>query len=412
MPTPPPSPSRLHYGWHIVWTGTCCIFACLGLGRFALGMLLPSMRDSLHLSYSQMGLIGTVNFVGYLLAVLACGPLTERFGYRKVIVLALTAVGVTMLLIGRGHDYSTLLLCYTITGMGSGAANVPMMALVSRWFGRSNRGRATGFVVIGSGFAILLSGRLIPWLNRLGGSEGWRLSWQVLAVIILAVAVLCLVMLRDNPAALGLRPIGEGDAQLGEATVGGEEGVTVRDIVHLGGLYFLFGCTYVIYATFIVTALIQEHGFSEAAAGNFWSLVGLLSLFSGPVFGSLSDRIGRKHTLSIVFVIQTIAYLVVALPLPSGFLYLSIGCFGLVAWSIPSIMAALAGDYGGPQRAARIFGLITFIFGFGQIGGPAVAGALAEISHSFSSSFLLSACLTALGALLALGLRSPHRDAF
>ena len=85
----------IHYGWHIVWTGTFCLFACLGLGRFALGMILPAMGRSLHLSYSQMGLIGTVNFAGYLVAVLFCGPLADRFGYRRLIVTALAATGLT-----------------------------------------------------------------------------------------------------------------------------------------------------------------------------------------------------------------------------------------------------------------------------------------------------------------------------
>jgi|GEM_PF-6412921 len=77
------SPS-LHYGWHIVWAGTLCIFASLGLGRFALGMLLPAMGGSLRLSYSQMGLVSTMNFVGYLIAVFFCGTLTARFGHRRL----------------------------------------------------------------------------------------------------------------------------------------------------------------------------------------------------------------------------------------------------------------------------------------------------------------------------------------
>ena len=42
----------------------------------------------------------------------------------------------------------------------------------------------------------------------------------------------------------------------------GQKSVTRKDIYHLGAIYFLFGCTYVIYATFIVTALVQERGFS------------------------------------------------------------------------------------------------------------------------------------------------------
>ena len=399
----------IHYGWHIVWTGTFCLFACLGLARFALGMILPGMGRSLHLSYSQMGLISTVNLTGYLVAVLFCGPLADRFGYRRLIVTALAATGLTMILIGRTSSFAMILLCYTITGMGSGAANVPMMGLVSQWFARSHRGRAMGFVVIGSGFAILLSGRLVPFLNRLGGAEGWRLSWQVLGGIILLVAGLCLTMLRNSPQEKNLRPFGETEGDAGGGLTGKETTIRWRDIAQLGGLYFLFGYTYVIYATFIVTSLIQEHGFSEAEAGSFWSLVGGLSLLSGPVFGTLSDRIGRKYTLALIFAIQTTAYLLVSRPLAMPFLYLSIGCFGVVAWSIPSIMAALAGDYAGPQKAARIFGLITFIFALGQVAGPAMAGLLAEKSHSFGSSFFMAACFTGAGVILALNLRAPAR---
>jgi len=399
----------IHYGWHIVWTGAFCIFACLGLGRFALGMILPAMGQSLHLSYSQMGLIGTVNFAGYLVAVLFCGAMADRLGYRRLIVMALAAIGVTMILIGRSSSLAMILMCYAITGMGSGAANVPMMGLISQWFAKSHRGRATGFVVIGSGFAILLSGRLVPFLNRLGGAEGWRLSWQVLGGIILLVAGLCLVMLRNSPQEKRLRPLGENGHEAEPVLDGAEPGIRRRDILQLGGLYFLFGYTYVIYATFIVTSLVQEHGFSEAQAGSFWSLVGGLSLLSGPVFGSLSDRIGRKYTLALVFAIQTAAYLLVSRPLATPFLYLSIGCFGVVAWSIPSIMAALAGDYAGPRKAARIFGLITFIFALGQIAGPAMAGLLAEKSHSFGSSFFMAACFTGAGVVLALSLRAPAK---
>ncbi|MBU4118024.1 MAG: MFS transporter [Proteobacteria bacterium] len=401
--------NALHYGWHIVWTGTFCIFACLGLGRFALGMILPAMGQSLHLSYSQMGLIGTMNFAGYLVAVLFCGSLVDRLGYRRLIVIGLAAIGLTMILIGRSTSLAMILVCYTITGMGSGAANVPMMGLISQWFAKSHRGKATGFVVIGSGFAILLSGRLVPFLNNLGGAEGWRLSWQVLGVIILLVAGLCLIMLRNSPQEKKLRPLGETPNEAAVELAGTEPRISLRDIAHLGGLYFLFGYTYVIYATFIVTSLIQEHGFSEAQAGSFWSLVGGLSLLSGPIFGSLSDRIGRKYTLAIIFAIQTAAYLLVSRPLSAPFLYLSIGCFGVVAWSIPSIMAALAGDYGGPRKAARIFGLITFIFALGQIAGPAIAGLLAEKSLSFGSSFFMSACFTATGVVLSLSLRAPAK---
>jgi MFS family permease len=294
--------------------------------------------------------------------------------------------------------------------VGSGASNVPMMALVASWFSTRQRGKAAGFVVIGSGFAILLSGKLIPYLNQMGGSDGWRLSWMVLGIIVFFISIICFVVIRDTPAELGLQPVdGKKNSKLDSTPDFAEDNPTAtkKDIYHLGAIYFLFGYTYVIYATFIVTTLVQERGFSEAVAGNFWSWVGFLSIFSGPVFGTLSDKLGRKTGLIMVFTIQMFAYLLVALSLPVKFLYLSIGCYGIVAWSIPSIMTALVGDYVGPQKTARVFGFITFIFALGQIAGPAIAGFLAEKYGSFSSSFLMAFLFAGFAVFLSSRLKKP-----
>jgi MFS family permease len=403
----------VHYGWYVVAAGTLCVFAGLGFGRFALGMLLPAMGASLKLTYSQMGLISTSNFVGYLLAVLVCGYLSSRIGSRLLIFLALLLVAVSMLLVSRAHSFMSVAFFYTLTGMGSGASNVPMMALVASWFSTGQRGKAAGFIVIGSGFAILLSGKLIPYINQLREFDGWRISWLVLGIIVLIISIICFLVIRDSPGELGLKPFtGMKSSRQADDRFSfddGQKSVTRKDIYHLGAIYFLFGCTYVIYATFIVTALVQERGFSEMIAGNFWSWVGFLSLFSGPVFGTLSDKLGRKTGLVMVFSIQMCAYLLVALSLPGVFLYLSIGCYGIVAWAIPSIMAALVGDYVGPQKTARVFGFITFIFAIGQIAGPAVAGFLAEKSGSFSSSFFMAAMFAGLAVFLSILLKKPEQ---
>lgn len=404
-------PRRLpfHYGWVIVAAGTLCLFACLGLGRFALGMLLPSMASSLGLSYAQMGLISTANFVGYLSAVLASGFLVRHISSRTVIFLALLLVGGSMILVGRSENFLSVLALYLMTGVGSGAANVPMMGLVTAWFGRKQRGRAAGFIVSGSGFAILLSGWMIPAINELQGAEGWRLSWSVSGLIVVAAGAVCFALLRDRPSLLGLERVGatfhEDEARRTDAPE--VRTVSRGTVLHLGAIYFLFGFTYVIYATFVVTFLIREHGFGESVAGTFWSAVGFLSLFSGPIFGTLSDRWGRRRGLMLVFIIQMTAYLLAASGSGGSALYLSVGLYGIVAWSIPTIMAALAGDYAGPRRVAEVFGVITFIFGIGQTAGPALAGLLADVTGSFRFSFALAAGLVLAGVLLTGMLGSP-----
>lgn len=401
-----------HYAWIIAITGTFCIIACLGFGRFALGMLLPSMAKTLELTYSQMGFVSTGNFIGYLISVFFSGMIVSKLGQRIFIFFSLLTVGLSMVMLSFSNNFLYLLILYWITGLGSGGANVSMMSLVSSWFTRRNRGKGAGLMTIGSGFAIVFSGIFIPYINQLKGSEGWRFSWFFLGSIVILIALLCLAILRNKPSDLGLTPLGIENEKNAE-NISTQENKPVENIYkskiiyHLGAIYFLFGYTYVIYATFIVTTLVKERGFSESLAGNFWSWVGLLSLFSGPVFGIISDKFGRKAGFIIVFTFQCLSYLLVASKLPGIFLYLSIFCYGFVAWSIPTIMAAAVGDYVGHQNAAKAFGFITFIFGLGQIIGPAIAGVLAQKTGSFSSSYYMAASFAGLAILLSMLLKKP-----
>ncbi|GAB4347439.1 MAG: YbfB/YjiJ family MFS transporter [Gammaproteobacteria bacterium] len=407
MSQPTQAPRSLHYGWVIVGTGTLIIIACLGFGRFALGMLLPAMGRSLSLSYSEMGFISTGNFIGYLVAVLVSGVMAARWGERRLIVGGLAVVALSMIAVSQAEGFWWVLVFYVITGFGAGAANIPIMALVSHWFDRSLRGRAAGFIVSGSGVAIVFSGWVIPLINGQVGAEGWRWSWLLLGGLALGIALVSLLLIRNRPAEVGLEPLGA-DAQ-GNSHRDGEirHPRVGRIIAHLGMVYFAFGFTYVIYATFIVTTLVEERGFSEVLAGQFWMWVGMVSILSGPLFGTLSDRLGRKLALMMVFALHTVAYLFIALRLPDSFAYFSIFLWGIGVWSIPSIMAAAVGDYLGAERAAAAFGTITLFFGVGQIVGPALAGVLADLTGTFAWSFAMAAAMTALAVVMSSALRRP-----
>jgi MFS family permease len=392
-----------------VLTGMAVLFSCLGLGRFSLGMLLPSMGLSLKMNYSQMGLIGTGNFVGYMISVVLAGIIARRIGARWTISMGLLLVGGSMVLISCATGFAQVMSLYVATGIGSGLANVPLMGLVSHWFLKSNRGRAAGIMLSGNGIAIVFTGLLIPWVNVIEGSEGWRTGWLTIGIISLLIAAVAAFYLRNKPAEKGLAPLGKADTvpkSFKSKPVKRAES-NKWTMVHLGGIYFFFGATYVVYATFIVTMLINERGFGEETAGSFWAVVGGLSIFSGPLFGWLSDRLGRKGGMMLVYTLFTVSYVMVAADLPDLFLYASIGIFGLAVWSIPTIMSAAVGDYMGPVQAVRAFGFITLFFGAGQITGPAVAGFLADITGTFSMAFWLCAVLTASAVVLTYFLRPP-----
>ena len=102
-------------------------------------MILPDMRAGLQLDYTAMGTLATGNFVGYLLFAVLGGYLASRFGPRLVIAVSLLFTGATMALTGAATGFLVALLGRTLTGMGSASSNVPVMGLLSAWFGRRRR---------------------------------------------------------------------------------------------------------------------------------------------------------------------------------------------------------------------------------------------------------------------------------
>lgn len=388
--------SGFHYGWVVVIAGIGVLFACLGMGRFSLGMILPSMGKSLALSYSQMGWIGTANFAGYMASVIVAGRVASKIGARNSIFIGLFLVAVSMAGISAANGFISATLCYLITGVGSGLANVPAMGLISHWFYKSVRGKAAGFILTGNSLGVIFSGLFIPFVNTWAGMEGWRNCWLYMGGLSLVIAFAAFALIRNSPEEMGISPAGKPDALAVHATTA-PPGVLNR----LGLLYGLFGATHVIYITFIVTMLVNERGFGEQSAGVFWAVFGLLSIVSGPVMGGLSDRIGRKKAIMIVFLLFTLAYVIVALSRSDVLLALSVIIFGVSSWGIPTILAATVGDYMGPEKAARAFGYITIFCGAGQVAGPALAGGLTDFFGTFSVPFFISAAVTLFAAVYA-----------
>lgn len=403
-----PSRPPFHYAWIIVLCGALTLFACLGLARFAYGMLLPAMRVSLDFGYDRMGFISTANFVGYLAAV-ALAPLAiRRLRARATVIGGLLLVAGSLLAISRSHSFPAFLLLYGLTGLGGGFANIPMMVLVSHWFRRECRGRAAGLMILGNGAAIVFSGLLIPALNQQLGAEGWRSGWLLLGLITLGVTLVVALLLRNDPAQLGLEPLGSrvplAAQELGTPPPKGGGNILLR----LGLIYFFFGLTYMVFGTFIVATMVAEYGFDEARAGQFWAWIGLFSMASAVGFGALSDRIGRKGGLMVAYALQASAFLSAGSGLGNWSLLLAVALYGLSLFAIPSIMAAAVGDYLGLAQAASGFSIITLCFAGGQILGPGGAGIMAEASGSFAGAYLASGALAAVAVLLASRLPRPR----
>ncbi len=407
---------KLHYGWIVIFMGLVTTVAAHGFGRMAYTILLPAMKDGLQFDYTQLGLLGTGNFVGYLSMAIIGGFLAARFGTRAVIFLALVLMGVTMILTGLAQSFGFAFAMRLLTGLGNGAAYVPAMALGSAWFAINKRGFATGIVSGGIGLGMFLSGVIVPFILKSYATDGWRYSWFILGGLVLVVAVIVLIFIRNQPGDKGLLPVGQIKKE--EAPKAAPAKVSSLDwgkvykmkaLWYLGVVYFFYGMSYIIYVTFFAAYLVKEMGHTQAWAGGLWAMAGGLSIFCGVLWGSVSDRIGRGRGAALAYLVLGLSYIIYALvKIEAGF-YLSAILFGLTAWSIPTIMAAAAGDFVGPRLAPAGLGFITLFFGIGQSIGPALGGYLADVS-SFTLSFLVAGAVSLCGAVFSLFLKKPVQE--
>ncbi|MFH1085022.1 MAG: MFS transporter [Chloroflexota bacterium] len=417
---------RRHYAWIVLAMSTLVVLGSLGLGRFGYTLLLPAMQAGLDLDNAQAGALASANLAGYLALAVLGGALASRYGPRRVIALGLAVSGLGMLLTGLADGFLALAALRLLTGLGSGASNVPVMGLVSAWFVGRRRGLAAGIAVTGSSLALIILGPLVPRVLAANLLFGWRVCWGAYGGVTLILAAAAYALLRDRPSDVGASPVGEA-VPLGDLAPPGQAAPPAQAaparpeplrwgpvyrapaVWHLGVVYAAFGFSYIIYMTFFTKHLVTGAGYSAQAAGNLFMVMGWASLLCGVLWGHLSDRIGRKRALLLVYCVHAAAFALFAFwSQPLG-LTVSAILFGLSAWSIPAIMAAACGDILGARMAPAALGFLTLFFGIGQAIGPAVAGAMADAWGSFVPAFALAAGVAALGAVGAALLR-PTRE--
>jgi len=399
----------MHYAWIIAATGCLVTILAHGFGRMSYSVILPSMKDGLMLSYTQLGSIATGNFIGYLCLAIVGGFLAARFGVRRVVFVSLIVIGVSLFLTGLADSFLFAFFTRLVSGAGNGGAYVPIMALPAAWFIIKRRGLATGIVSAGIGTGLFLSGVMLPPVISAFGREGWRYAWFMLGIIVFLLAFVCFAFLRDSPKEMGLGVYG------GEVRETGGPKVTLfsafRDIVvepeiwKLGGVYFMYGFCYIVYLTFFVAYLTKEMQVPAVAAGRIFGILGIFSIFCGVIYGWVSDIVGRRYGSMLAYLTLALSYILFAFWKDYTGFYLSAVVFGIAAFSIPVIMAAAAGDAVGGKLAPAGLGFITLFFGIGQALGPMIGGYIKDATGTFTYAFLLSAAVSLAGGAGSLVLR-------
>jgi MFS family permease len=367
-----------------------------GFAQTTHSLTIPSMRDNLHISYTQAGILVTVAGAVRMGSALASGTLAPRYGSRAIIGVSTIVSGASMLLLGYAPGFSLALVASAIMGLSTGAALTPMMGLLAPWFQMRNRGVASGLAAAGGSVAFIIAGVLVPWFVNQSPDDGWRHTWRLFGAISLAIGVLSLVLLRDRPKVsapaglLGTSP----RAYRGAWPLAVYKNPLVWLVTYLA---FCSGVAHGVFSTFFGAYLSEENDISLAAAGWLLVMIGVLSVACGILWGKISDQLGRGRAFLVSFLIQGVGFALFWLIPVMAALVLASVLLGLTLRAAFTLCAAASGDYVPTNFAAAAFALMSVGAGLGSTASPVIAGAIAD-SVGIGWSFTLALGASFMGA--------------
>jgi MFS family permease len=381
------------------------------LDRVCIAATRAAMSEELGLDKIQMGEVFSAFILGYVLFEIPGGWLADRFGARALLTRIVLWWSVFTALTGAAWSYTSLLAVRFLFGCGEAGAFPGRASALSRWFPRSERGKAQAVIMVGS----RLGGALAPGLViAMMASIGWRAVYPVFAVLGLLWAVVWTAWFRDSPEQHPAVSPAEREQILATrgplshgAAVPWARLIRDRNIWALCGMYSGYTYGLYFYLTWLPTYLQESRGVAESQVGFYAGLPWLVASGSNVLGGWLTDRLSRSIRLrwarrlpAMIGLLLAALFLVLAALLDNNSwamvaLALSFGSSDLIL----AICWATCLDIG-RQYAGTVSGTMNSL---GQIGGviaPVLVGWLVQEFGSWSLPLLLSAGYYVVSALL------------
>lgn len=406
---------RLHRAWIVAAAGFVVLLASAAI-RATFGILLTPLMDEYGWTHSQIAAAASINLVMLGLSAPFAATLTERFGLRRVIGVALAIIGACALTVTQIDRLWQLYLVWGfVAGAATGAVAPVVAATISgRWF-HARRG-----LVLGALTAANSTGQLIflPLMAQLVSGPGWRWVLVVVAVAAAAGLVVTVLLMREQPGAEGMygappavgpaaaAPPPERPAALGVL----REVMRDKVFLALAGSFFVCGATTVgLIAVHLIPAA-HDHGISEGHAAGIMAAMGVLDIAGTTGSGWLTDRHDAGRLLVIYYAGRGISLLILPVALAvEGPTLLAFTVFYGLDWiaTVPPTVALLT------QRFGRVTGTVAFgwVFAAHQLGGAFAAfaaGFTRDHAGSYDGVFFVSALLCFAAALLVTQARSPR----
>jgi sugar phosphate permease len=380
----------------------------LGAGtRAAPGALLLPIEADTGWSTGQVTIAGAAGLLLLGLGGPVSGLLIDRFGVRVLTVGALfmTAAGMGLSALAT-EVWQLVLLFGVISGFGAGLVASSLGPIVAnRWF-VARRG-----LVVGVFGAAASAGQLsfIPILSAIGTADGWRTAVVFLAILVSIAAIPAALLLRESPAAVGERPLGQAEDAPAIAQRS-DPGIMRRafrrpEFWLLAGTFFVCGATSngVVGQHFIAHAV--DHGFTPAVAAGALALMGVFNFAGTIVSGYLTDRFDPRRLLLAYYTFRGVSLLLLpAIHNSTDIVVFSI-IFGLdyIATVPPTV--ALTADVFGRHNVGIVYGWIYAAHMFGAAILAQVAAIIRDRAGDYTLAYLTAGWMAVAAGVVILALR-------
>ncbi|KIL73247.1 MFS transporter [Bacillus badius] len=377
--------------WKYALTCVMVTISTLGFGRMSYGILMPFMKEELTLTYEQAGMLGTITSIGYLGLVLFAGIMAAKWGSKRLVVIGTLLVAAGLFYLSFVQSFFSCMLGMAILGIGTAFTYTPLVNIVVGWFPRQ-RGMMIGFLGSGLGLGTLISSAMIPFFTAWFSMSGWRYLWAVYGLLSLLSALAAQIVLRDPPIPA------RKNAQAEESLF--REVYVHKRVLLVALIYGLIGFAYLIPQSFLFSFML-ESDINRYEAGQIMAAGGLLSIFSGPLWGTISDRVGRKKSLlTALFIGASAMALPVVFPVYAGFMASQL-LWGITVVGMLLLIQALSTEQIHPSYAPVALGYVTVYFAAGQLLGPGLGGWLVDHAGGIRSSLVLCSVLLLLSFIFS-----------
>jgi predicted MFS family arabinose efflux permease len=404
---------RLHYGWVVAAVTFVVLMASAGI-RATPGVLLVPLEREFGWTRATTSAAVSLGLLLYGLVGPFCAAIAQRFGIRRTMAGAMLVLSAAVLLATRIQaPWQLVVLWGLFVGTGTGmVATVMGAVVVSRWFA-ARRGLVLGALTASTATGQLL---FLPLLARLAEHQGWRWSLYLVGAAAALTVPFALLLVRERPADVGLRPYGDdGASPAPPPPAGNPATVAVRTLSEasrhrtfwlLAGTFFVCGAsTNGLIGTHLIPACL-DHGIPEVQAAGMLALMGIFDLFGTTGSGWLSDRWDSRKLLFVYYGLRglSLVFLPHALHEQGSGLSLFTVFYGLdwIATVPPTVK--LATEAFGRERAPIVFGWVMAAHQVGAGVAALGAGIIRTHSGAYHLAFLISGAMCLAAALMALAI--------